>query len=90
MTKKEAIKFIEDCSKSGSAPYGFMIVAVSGDDIASNFDTSISDRFFEMKEKKQEKLLSDIAENLKERYEEFEFSEEIQNLLGDIESELEN
>jgi hypothetical protein len=43
-----------------------------------------------MKEKKQEKLLSDIAENLKERYEEFEFSDEIQNILGDIESELEN
>lgn len=90
MTKKEAIKFIEDCSKSDSAPYGFMIVAVSGDDIASNFDTSISDRFFEMKEKKQEKLLSDIAENLKDRYEEFEFSNEIQILLDDIESELEN
>jgi hypothetical protein len=83
MTAKEAIEFIKKCSKDTNAPYGFMVVAISKEDIYTRFDDDVIDEFDKLSKKNKEKVLSNVAETMNEIYQDFCFENDFENTIRD-------
>ena len=81
MTKDEVIKFIDDCENSNEKPYGYMIVAISREDIVAKFGDLV--RKFDILTKEQkENVLSEVADEMNENYQEYEFGIEFSKALS--------
>ena len=85
MTKKEAIEFIKSCAKDSDAPYGFMVVAISREDLACHHLDEVVEEFDKLSKQKKEKVLSAIADELNEKYQEWNFSPDIEDIEMDFE-----
>ena len=83
MTAKEAIEFIKKCSKDADAPYGFMIVGISKEDIYTRFDEETIDEFNKLSKKDKEKVLSNAAEIMNETYQDYCFGNDFENTILD-------
>lgn len=86
MTKKEAIEFIKSCAKNSDAPYGFMVVAISREDLACHHSDEIVEEFDRFSKRKKEMILSAIADELKDKYQEWNFSPDIEDMEMDFDS----
>ena len=86
MTKDEVIKFIDDCEKSNEKPFGYMVVAISREDIVSKFGALVQ-KFDILKKEEKENVLSEVANEMNENYQEnqfaFEFSKALSNYILD-------
>ena len=85
MTKNEAIKFIKECAKDSDAPYGFFVCVISREDLANHFDNEMVDKFDKLSKKKKEIVLSNIADEIKDIFEENEFGVDLENVEIDFE-----
>ena len=65
MTKKEAIEFIKSCAKNSDAPYGFMVVAISREDLACHHSDEVVEEFDKFRKRKKE--MKDLSYRLKKR-----------------------
>lgn len=83
MTAKEAIEFIKKCSKDANAPYGFMVVGISKEDIHNRFDGDVIDKFDKLSKKNKEKVLSNVAEIMNETYQDYCFGDDFENTILD-------
>lgn len=92
MTAKEAIEFIEKCSKAADAPYGFMVVGISKEDVYAQFDDETIDEFNKLSKKDKEKVLSNVANEMKEIHQDYYFSNDFENIIlnSDFESLMED
>ena len=86
MTKKEAIEFIKSCAKNSDAPYGFMVVAISREDLACHHSDEVVEEFDKFRKRKNEMILSAIADELKDKYQEWNFSPDIEDMEMDFDS----
>ena len=86
MTKEEAIKFIKECANDSDAPYGFFVCAISREDIANHFEDEVVEEFDKLSKNKKETLLSNIAEEIKDTFEEYEFGCDLENIEIDFEN----
>lgn len=86
MTKKEAIEFIKKCAKDSDAPYGFMVVAISREDLACHHSDEVVEEFDKFSKRKKEKVLSAIADELNDKYQEWNFSPDIEDMEIDFDS----
>lgn len=77
MTKTEAIKFIESCKNE---PYGFFVVAISREDVAVHCTEKIINEFDNYSMNRQEKILSDIADEMNDVFQENNFSDNFDNV----------
>lgn len=86
MTKKEAIEFIKKCAKDSDAPYGFFVCAISREDLACHHSDEVVEEFDKLSKKKKEILLSNIADEIKDTFEEYEFGCDLENIEIDFEN----
>ena len=86
MTKEEAIKFIKECTNDSDAPYGFFVCAISREDIVNHFEDEVVEEFDKLPKKKKEILLSNIADEIKDTFEEYEFGCDLENIEIDFEN----
>ena len=77
MTKEEAIKFIESCNGDVC---GFSVNVISKEDIYCNCDMRTINNFNELSDDKKEKMMSDIADELKDIYEYSHFHDDFNEL----------
>lgn len=73
MTKEEAIKFIESCDGDIC---GFSVNVVSSEDIHCHCDLRTINSFDELSVEKKEEVLSNLADELKDTYEECHFHDD--------------
>jgi hypothetical protein len=85
MTKKEAIEFIKKCDKDSDAPYGYFVCAISREDLAVHCSEEVVEEFDKLSKTKKEKVLSNIANELNETYQEYEFDNDIESIEMDFE-----
>lgn len=92
MTAKEAIEFIKKCSKAADAPYGFMVVGISKEDVYTQFDDETIDEFNKLSKKDKERVLSNVADEMKEIHQDYYFSNDFENIIlnNDFESLMED
>ena len=81
MTKDEVVKFINDCENSNQKPYGYMIVAISREDIVSHFGNLVQ-KFDILTKEEKENVLSEVADEMNENYQEYEFGIEFSKTLS--------
>ena len=72
MTKEEAIKLIESCEGA----CGFSVNIICSEDIYCNCDTRTINNFEELSVEKKEEVLSKLADELKDTYEECHFHDD--------------
>lgn len=85
MTKKEAIEFIKNCDKDIDAPYGYFVCAISREDLAVHCSDEVIENFDKLSKSKKVKVLSSIADELNETYQEYEFENDIESMEMDFE-----
>lgn len=90
MTKKEAIEFIKSCAKDSDAPYGFMVVAISREDLACHHSDEVVEEFDKFGKRKKEKILSSIADELKDKYEDWNLAPDIEDIEMDFDLLMED
>lgn len=83
MTAKEAIEFIKKCSKDANAPYGFMVVGISKEDVYTQFDDETIEEFNKLSKKDKEKVLSGVANEMNEIYQDCYFGNDFENTILD-------
>jgi hypothetical protein len=86
MTKKEAIDFIRKCANSDDAPFGFMVVGISREDLACHHSDEVVEEFDKLSKRKKEKALSAIADEMNDKYQDWNFSPDIEDMEMDFES----
>lgn len=86
MTKKEAIEFIKKCAKDSDAPYGFFVCAISREDLACHHSDEVVEEFDKLSKRKKEKALSAIADELNDKYQDWNFSPDIEDIEMDFDS----
>ena len=84
MTKKEVIDFINQCDNDSDAPYGFFICAISREDLAFHCDNQVVSEFDKLNTNQKEKVLSNIADEIHNTFEEYEFKNDLENIEIDI------
>lgn len=85
MTKKEAIEFIRKTTNSDDAPFGFMVVGISREDLACHHSDEVVEEFDKFSKRKKEMILSSIADELNDKYQEWNFSPDIEDMEMDFE-----
>ena len=78
MTKEDAIKFISECNDKD---YGFMVVAISAEDVG-NVDNDLLDGFNSVQDEYKAKWLSILADKLNEEYQEEHFGKDFENVCA--------
>jgi hypothetical protein len=81
MTSKEAIKFIKECSKDKVC--GFIVVPITMENIEEYLEEEETEN---LSKKETEKILSNVAEELQNLYEDFELEEDLEHFEFDLES----
>ena len=81
MTSKEAIKFIKECSKDKVC--GFMVVPITMENLEEHLE---DEEMKNLSKKETEKILSNVAEELQDLYENFELEADLENFEFDLES----
>ena len=81
MTSKEAIKFIKECSKDKVC--GFMVVPITMEKLEEYLEDEETEN---LSKKETEKILSNVAEELQNLYEEFDLEADLENFEFDLES----
>lgn len=82
MKKEEVLKFINDCENSEEKPFGYMVVAISREDIVSKFGALVH-KFDILTKEEKENVLSEIANEMNENYQENQFGFEFSKALSD-------
>jgi hypothetical protein len=83
MTKDDVLNFLESCETSGEKPFGYMIVAISREDIVSKFGDSV--RKFDLLNKEQkENVLSELADDMNDVYENEHFGDDFRKVFGEF------
>jgi signal recognition particle receptor subunit beta len=75
MKKNDAIEFIKKCSKIEEC--GFFVVAITREDLATHYDNEVIEEFDKLSSKEKENVLSGIANEMEELYQEWNFSEDM-------------
>ena len=75
MKKNEAIEFIKKCSKDEVC--GFFVVAITKEDLINHYDEETIKEFEKLTKSEQEEVLSEIANEMGEMYNEWHFSEDM-------------
>lgn len=89
MTKEQAINFINECSEyRDDKPYGFMVVAISREDIAIH-QQDFLERFDNLSDERKERVVSGLADHLSDMFVEWDLgpnldssSEELEELIN--------
>lgn len=89
MTKEEALKFINECAKDSDATYGFFVCAVSREDLESHCEDEVIKAFDKLSKCKKEKILSGIAEELNNTYQDYEFGVDMDDVCSEIDDDVE-
>lgn len=89
MTKNEAIKFINECAKDSDAPYGFFVCAVSRENLAVRCEDEAVKAFDKLSKTKKKKVLSSIAEELNNIYQDYEFGVDMDDVCSEIDDDVE-
>ena len=92
MTKEEAINFINECSElRNDKPYGFMVVAISREDIELHQEDFL-ERFDNLSDESKERVVSGLADHLSDMFVDWDLgvnlddsSEELENIFSEIE-----
>jgi hypothetical protein len=92
MTKEEAINFINECSElRNDKPYGFMVVAISREDIEIH-QQDFLERFDNLSDENKERVVSVLADHLSDMFVDWDLgqnlddsSEELENIFSEIE-----
>ena len=92
MTKEEAINFINECSEMrNDKPYGFVVIAISREDI-ENHQQDFIERFDNLSDDNKERVVSELADHLSDMFVEWDLGENLDSSseeLEDIFSEIE-
>ena len=75
MKKNDAIEFIKKCSKNEEC--GFFVVAITREDLENHYDNEVIEEFDKLSSKKKENVLSGIANEMEEMYNDWHFSEDV-------------
>jgi len=82
MTKNEVLDFLDSCEHcKEEKPFGYMVVAISKEDIAVNASKVFIDKFEQMNEVDKENELSDIADSLNDVFENEMFHDVMKMIL---------
>ena len=87
MTKEEAIKFIESCNDDFC---GFSVNVVSSKDIYANCNDETIKRFDNLSNNHKEEVLSKMADDLKNTYEEWTFLRHFNKIMISFKKSLDN
>ena len=71
---------LKECANDSDAPYGFFVCAISREDIANHFEGEVVEEFDKLSKKKKEILLSNIADEMNDVYQENNFSDNFDNI----------
>ena len=86
MTKEEAINFINECSECrDDKPYGFIVIALSREDIAIRQEEFL-ERFDNLSEESKEQVISQLADNISDTFVDYDLGVELDNCSGDLDS----
>lgn len=92
MTKEEAINFINECSEQrNDKPYGFMVVAISREDIELH-QHDFLERFDNLSDENKERVVSELADHISDMFVDWDLGPNLDSSseeLGDIFSEIE-
>lgn len=80
MTKNEAIKFIE---KASDTPCGFIVMAISREDIEQRYSDESIKTFDMFSPEVQEMVLGEIARLATDMMEDFDYSETLHTICGE-------
>ena len=89
MTKEQVIKMLNDCENDTDAPYGFMLVSISREDIALYHNSNVLEKFDTLSKEKKEKVLSEMADSLADNYENVMFFNEFKSFENDLNEQIE-
>ena len=81
MTKQEAIDFIKKCA---GKPYGFLVVAISEEDVYSYCEDDVQEHFKSLSDADKEDWLSTVAGELDDLYNEWTFCEDFKTITMDF------
>lgn len=89
MTKEEAINFINECSEQRNyKPYGFIVIAISREDI-ENHQKDFIERFDNLSDESKERVVSGLADHLSDMFVDWDLgvnlddsSEELEELIN--------
>jgi hypothetical protein len=87
MTKKEAIDFINKCNADGIC--GFMVVAVSKDDIENYCNDEFMKEFDKLEDSNKETVMSGIADELNDIYQDYNFADDMQRICDYFNEDIE-
>lgn len=90
MKKAEAIEFIKKCAKDNDAPYGFFVVAISREDLVVHCESEVVEEFDSFSKAKRERILSNIANELEDEYQEYTFGVDMDNMEIDCQTFVED
>ena len=83
MTKNEVLDFIDSCEHcKEEKPFGYMVVAISREDIVSKFGALVQ-KFDILTKEEKENVLSEIANEMNENYQENQFGFEFSKAFSD-------
>ena len=71
---------LKECANDSDAPYGFFVCAISREDIVNHFEDEVVEEFDKLSKKKKEILLSNIADEMNDVYQENNFSDNFDNI----------
>jgi hypothetical protein len=92
MTKEEAINFINECSElRNDNPYGFVVIAISREDI-KNHQHCFLERFDNLSDENKEIVVSELADHISDMFVDWDLgpnlnssSEELEDIFSEIE-----
>lgn len=81
MTDCEVTEFVENCEKSNEKPFGYMVVAISKEDLANHLSNEKFDLFMSLPEDERKAKLSEIADALNDKFENEYFGSLFEDVL---------
>lgn len=86
MTREEAINFINECSEyRDDKPYGFIVVALSREDIAIRQEEFL-ERFDNLSDESKEKVIGQLADNISDAFVDCDLGAELDNCSDELDS----